>query len=165
MRILHSLAATALATAVALPLAVSAGAAKAADIVDTAVSAGDFTTLVAAVQAAGLVETLKGEGPFTVFAPSDAAFAKLPAGTVENLLKPENREQLVALLTYHVVPGRVMAADIAGKEAMVETVQGSKLDVDATGAGVTVDQASVVQADIAADNGVIHVIDQVVMPK
>jgi uncharacterized surface protein with fasciclin (FAS1) repeats len=162
MRILHGLAA---ATAIALPLALSAGAAKAADIVDTAVSAGDFTTLVAAVQAAGLVETLKGEGPFTVFAPTDAAFAKLPAGTVENLLKPENKDQLVALLTYHVVPGKVMAADIAGKEAMVETVQGSKLDVDATGGSVMIDQATVVTADIAADNGVIHVIDEVVMPK
>ncbi len=165
MRILSRLTVTAAAAAVALPLALSAGAAKAADIVDTAVSAGDFTTLVAAVKAAGLVETLKGEGPFTVFAPTDAAFAKLPEGTVEELLKPENKEQLVAILTYHVVPGKVMAADVAGKQAMVETVQGSTLEVDAMGGGVMVDEASVVQADIEADNGVIHVIDQVVMPQ
>ena len=165
MRILTRLSTAAAAAAVALPLALSAGAAKAADIVDTAVSAGDFTTLVAAVKAAGLAETLKGEGPFTVFAPTDAAFAKLPEGTVEELLKPENKEQLVAILTYHVVPGKVMAGDIAGKQAMVETVQGSTLDVDAMGGGVMVDGASVVQADIEADNGVIHVIDQVVMPQ
>ena len=134
------------------------------DIVDTAVSAGQFNTLVAAVKAAGLVDTLKGEGPFTVFAPTDDAFAKLPAGTVESLLKPENKDKLVAVLTYHVVPGKIMSSDIAGKTAMVETVQGSKLNVDATN-GVMVDQATVVAADIEASNGVIHVIDQVVIPK
>ncbi|MEM9684869.1 MAG: fasciclin domain-containing protein, partial [Pseudomonadota bacterium] len=108
-----------MAAAAALPLVFGAVAAKAADIVDTAVSAGQFKTLVAAVQAAGLVDTLKGDGPFTVFAPTDEAFAKLPAGTVEDLLKPENKEKLVAVLTYHVVPGKIMASDIAGKTAQV----------------------------------------------
>ncbi|MCR9257639.1 MAG: fasciclin domain-containing protein [Alphaproteobacteria bacterium] len=133
------------------------------DIVDTAVSAGSFGTLVAAVQAAGLVDTLKGEGPFTVFAPTDEAFAKLPAGTVEDLLKPENKDQLVAVLTYHVLPGKVMAADIAGKTLSVETVQGSTADIDATD-GVKIDAATVVTADVEATNGVIHVIDQVILP-
>jgi uncharacterized surface protein with fasciclin (FAS1) repeats len=147
----------------ALPLAFSSVAIKAQDIVDTAVSAGQFTTLVAAVQAAGLVDVLKGEGPFTVFAPTDEAFAALPEGTVENLLKPENKDQLIAVLTYHVVPGKIMSADIAGKTAEVATVQGSTLSVDATN-GVKVDNATVVTADIETDNGVIHVIDQVVLP-
>ena len=133
------------------------------DIVDTAVSAGEFNTLVAAVQAADLVDTLKSDGPFTVFAPTDAAFAKLPDGTVENLLKPENKDQLVAVLTYHVVPGKIMSSDIAGKKAQVPTVQGSELSVDAT-SGVKVDEATVVAADIEASNGVIHVIDTVVLP-
>ena len=136
----------------------------AADIVDTAVAAGNFKTLVAAVQAAGLAETLKGEGPFTVFAPTDEAFAKLPAGTVDDLLKPENKDKLVAILTYHVVPGKVMAADVSGKETKAKTVQGSEVTVNGTD-GVMVDGAKVVQADIAADNGVIHVIDAVIMPK
>jgi uncharacterized surface protein with fasciclin (FAS1) repeats len=135
------------------------------DIVDTAVAAGQFNTLVAAVQAAGLVETLKGDGPFTVFAPTDAAFAKLPAGTVENLLKPENKDQLVAILTYHVVPGKVMSSDIAGKKTEAKTVQGSMLEIDATNGGVKVDNANVVGADIMTSNGVIHVIDAVVIPK
>ena len=138
--------------------------AYAADIVDTAVGAGSFKTLVAAVQAAGLVDTLKGPGPFTVFAPSDEAFAKLPAGTVDDLLKPENKDKLVAILTYHVVPGKVMAADVAGKETMAKSVQGSEIKVNGTD-GVMVDGAKVVQADNATDNGVIHVIDQVIMPK
>jgi uncharacterized surface protein with fasciclin (FAS1) repeats len=133
------------------------------DIVDTAVSAGNFTTLVAAVQAAGLVDTLKSEGPFTVFAPTDAAFAALPAGTVENLLKPENKDQLIAVLTYHVIPGKVMSGDIAGKSLEVKTVQGSMVDVNATD-GVMVDGATVVTADIETSNGVIHVIDQVILP-
>lgn len=133
------------------------------DIIDTAASAGQFDTLVTAVKAAGLVDTLKGKGPFTVFAPTDEAFAKLPKGTVENLLKPENKEKLVAILTYHVVPGKVMSGDIAGKKADVETVEGSKLSVNAT-SGVMVDNAKVTKADIAASNGVIHVIDTVVMP-
>lgn len=134
------------------------------DIVDTAVSAGSFQTLVAAVKAAGLVETLKGDGPFTVFAPTDEAFAKLPAGTVESLLKPENRDQLTAILTYHVVPGKIMSADIAGKQAAVKTVQGQSVNVNATD-GVRVDGASVVKADIDTSNGVIHVIDSVILPK
>jgi uncharacterized surface protein with fasciclin (FAS1) repeats len=122
-----------------------------------------FKTLVAAVQAAGLVDTLKGDGPFTVFAPTDEAFAKLPAGTVEDLLKPENKDKLVAILTYHVVPGKIMSSDIAGKSTEVKTVQGDTLAVDATD-GVKVDAANVVTADIGASNGVIHVIDTVVMP-
>jgi len=138
--------------------------AYAADIVDTAIAAGSFKTLVAAVQAAGLVDTLKGAGPFTVFAPTDEAFAKLPAGTVEDLLKPENKDKLVAILTYHVVPGKVMAADVAGKETMAKSVQGSEIKVNGMD-GVMVDGAKVVTADIAADNGVIHVIDAVIMPK
>ena len=147
----------------ALPMAFTAFTARAGDIVDTAASADQFSTLVAAVKAAGLVETLKGEGPFTVFAPTDEAFAALPAGTVENLLKPENKEQLVAVLTYHVIPGRVMSEDIAGKTAEVATVQGSKLRIDAT-SGVMVDNATVTTADIITSNGVIHVIDTVVLP-
>ncbi|WP_430473079.1 fasciclin domain-containing protein [Thalassospira lucentensis] len=144
-------------------LTFGAMSAKAADIVDTAVSAGSFNTLVAAVKAAGLVETLKGDGPFSVFAPTDDAFAKLPAGTVEDLLKPENKDKLVAILTYHVVPGKVMAADMSGKEMMVESVLGDTIDVNAM-KGVMVDDATVIQADIIADNGVIHVIDTVIMP-
>ena len=142
---------------------VSVAQAKSKDIVDTAASAGQFKTLVAAVQAAGLVDTLKGDGPFTVFAPTDEAFAKLPAGTVEDLLKPENKDKLVAILTYHVVPGKIMSSDIAGKSTEVKTVQGDTLAVDATD-GVKVDAANVVTADIGASNGVIHVIDTVVMP-
>jgi len=149
----------------ALPLFVAAGSVQAADIVDTAVEAGSFETLVAAVQAAELVETLKGEGPFTVFAPTDAAFAKLPDGTVENLLKPENKEQLVAVLTYHVVPGKVMSADIAGKELDAASVQGQEIPINATGSDVMVGEARVTQADIETDNGVIHVIDTVILPK
>lgn len=147
-------------------MALSSGVAVAGtkDIVDTAVGAGKFNTLVAAVKAAGLVDTLKGAGPFTVFAPTDEAFAKLPAGTVEDLLKPENKAKLTAILTYHVVPGKVMAADIAGKKMGAKTVQGSELAVDAT-KDVMVDNAKVVTADVAASNGVIHIIDTVVMPK
>jgi len=133
------------------------------DIVDTAVGAGSFNTLVAAVEAAGLVETLKGEGPFTVFAPTDAAFAALPEGTVQTLLEPGNKDRLVAVLTYHVIPGKVMSADIAGKMLEAETVQGSTVAIDAT-EGVTVDGASVTAADIEATNGVIHVIDRVILP-
>ena len=137
--------------------------AKAADIVDTAVSAGSFNTLVAAVQAAGLVDTLKGDGPFTVFAPTDDAFAALPEGTVENLLKPENKEQLIAVLTYHVLPGKVMSGDVSGKMLSVETVQGSTVDVNGM-SGVSVDGANVISANIETTNGVIHVIDQVILP-
>ncbi len=133
------------------------------DIVDTAVGAGSFTTLVAAVQAAGLVDTLKGDGPFTVFAPTDEAFAALPAGTVENLLKPENKDQLTAILTYHVVAGKVMSTDLSNN-MMATTVQGGDVKIMTEG-GVTVNGANVVTADIAASNGVIHVIDAVILPK
>jgi uncharacterized surface protein with fasciclin (FAS1) repeats len=134
------------------------------DIVDTAAGAGKFNTLVAAVKAAGLVDTLKGTGPFTVFAPTDEAFAKLPKGTVEDLLKPENKAKLASILTYHVLPSKVMAADIAGKKMGAKTVQGTEIAVDAT-SGVKINSASVVTADIAATNGVIHVIDAVLLPK
>lgn len=147
----------------AAPAAKPAAAQPAGDIVDVAVKAGSFNTLVAAVKAAGLVETLKGPGPFTVFAPTDAAFAALPAGTVENLLKPENKDQLVAVLTYHVLPMKVAAADVAGKKLAPATVQGATLAVDAT-SGVKVNNARVVTADVAASNGVIHVIDAVLLP-
>jgi len=146
-----------------MPIAFTSLPAKAQDIVDTAIAAGNFSTLVAAVQAAGLVDVLKSEGPFTVFAPTDEAFAALPEGTVENLLRPENRDQLVAVLTYHVVPGKIMSTEIAGQSTEVKSVQGSALSVDATD-GVRVDNANVVAVDIKTDNGVIHIIDQVVMP-
>jgi len=139
-------------------------AAMKADIVDTAVQAGSFKTLVAAIKAAGLVETLKGKGPFTVFAPTDNAFAKLPKGTLEMLLKPENKAKLQAILTYHVVSGKIMSGQIAGKRAMVKTVQGGELTVDAT-RGVMIDDANVVKADIVTTNGVIHVVDKVMLPK
>ena len=140
-------------------------AAYAGDIVDTAMEAGSFNTLIAAAKAAGLVDTLKGEGPFTVFAPTDEAFAALPAGTVDDLLKPENKDKLTAILTYHVVPGKVMSGDLAGKQMMAATVQGGEVDINATGDAVMVDGAKVVSADVAADNGVIHVIDKVILPK
>ena len=133
------------------------------DIVDTAVGAGSFKTLVDAVQAAGLVETLKGAGPFTVFAPTDEAFAKLPAGTVETLLKPENKDKLVAVLTYHVVAGKVMAADVV-KLTEAPTVQGSKAKVKVADGVVMIDNAKVVKTDIETSNGVIHVIDAVILP-
>ena len=133
-----------------------------ADIVDTAVAAGSFGTLVAAVQAAGLVDTLKGEGPFTVFAPTDEAFAALPKGTVESLLQPENKDQLVSILTSHVVPGKVMSTDLSDGMTAT-TVQGSDVTIGTTG-GVTVNGANVVAADVAASNGVIHVIDAVILP-
>lgn len=136
--------------------------ASAADIVDTAVSAGSFNTLVTAVKAAGLMDTLKGPGPFTVFAPTDEAFAKLPAGTVEGLLK--DPEALKKILTYHVVSGKVMAADVV-KIKKAKTVQGSEAKVSVMGDNVMVDGAKVVKTDIACDNGVIHVIDAVIMPK
>ena len=132
------------------------------NIVETAVANGSFKTLVAAVTAAELVETLSGAGPFTVFAPVDDAFAALPAGTVESLILPENKAQLTGILTYHVVAGKVMAADV--KAGKVKTVQGSELTVS-TSMGVSVDNAKVIKTDIVADNGVIHVIDTVIMPK
>ena len=155
---------TAGAVAVALSISAAKAADKMADIVDTAVAAGSFKTLVTAVKAAGLVDTLKAKGPFTVFAPTDEAFAKLPAGTVENLLKPENKKQLVSILTYHVVSGKVMSRDIVGKKTMAKSVEGGEISVDATD-GVMVDNAKVVKADIEASNGVIHIIDAVIMPK
>ena len=163
MRKLRHAKIAAVAAVVLAGAAVAGGHAK-KDIVDTAAANGSFETLVTAVKAAGLVDTLKGDGPFTVFAPTDAAFAKLPAGTVESLLEPANRDQLVAILTYHVVPGRIMASDIAGKKAMVETVQGQSISVNAM-KGVMVDNATVTTADIDTSNGVIHVIDTVIMPK
>ena len=126
-------------------------------------SADQFKTLVAAVQAAGLVDVLRGEGPYTVFAPTDEAFAKLPAGTVETLLKPENRDKLVAILKYHVVAGKVMAADV--KPGKVKTVQGQSIHVQANDGIVKVDNATVIKTDVMADNGVIHVIDTVILPE
>ena len=137
--------------------------AMAADIVDTAVGAGSFKTLAAALGAADLVETLKGDGPFTVFAPTDEAFAKLPAGTVETLLKPENKAALAGILTYHVVPGKVMAAQVVGLKG-AKTVNGQRVDIKVEGSTVMVDGATVVKTDIACDNGVIHVIDAVILP-
>ena len=144
----------------------SVAAAHADDIVDTAVKAGSFKTLVAAVKAAGLVDTLKGDGPFTVFAPTDAAFKKLPRGTVASLLKPENKAKLTALLTYHVVPSKVSAADVMGlaNGTKVKTVNGKSITVS-NKHGVRVDHSKVVKTDIECSNGVIHVIDSVLMPK
>ena len=134
------------------------------DIVDTAVSAKSFGTLVAALQAADLVGTLKGPGPFTVFAPTDEAFAKLPAGTVENVLKPENKSKLQAILTYHVVPGKVMSSD-AAMLSSAKTVNGQSFKISKSGGNLMVDNARVTKADIMTSNGVIHVIDEVIMPK
>lgn len=143
-----------------LVAAVLAFSAQAKDIVDTAVAAGNFKTLATALGAAGLVDTLKGKGPFTVFAPTDEAFAKIPKADLEALLK--NKAKLTSILTYHVVAGKVMAADV--KAGKVKTVQGSEITISTMG-GVKVDSANVVKTDIAADNGVIHVIDSVIMPK
>ena len=154
---------TAAATLFAAPMLSTPAHAAEMDIVDTAVAAGSFTTLVAAVQAAGLVDTLKGPGPFTVFAPTDAAFAALPAGTVEDLLKPENKDKLVAILTYHVIAGKVMSTDLTNA-MMAATVQGGEVTIMTEG-GVMVDGAHVTAADIEATNGVIHVIDAVILPK
>ena len=148
---------TALAVATGLAVSVSAKT-----VVDIAVGSPDHTTLVAAVKAAGLVETLSGKGPFTVFAPTNAAFAKLPAGTVESLLKPENKDKLVAILTYHVVPAQVLAKDVQAGEA--PTVNGKKLSLKADGKGVTVNNAKVTATDLAGSNGVIHVVDTVILP-
>jgi len=147
-----------------LALATPAFAAE-KDIVDTAVEAGSFKTLVAAIKAAGLVDTLKGEGPFTVLAPTDEAFAKLPEGTVESLLKPENKEKLIAVLTYHVIPGKAMAADVVKLDGKsVKSVQGGTIQVTLDGSTVKVNDAKVIKADIPASNGVIHVIDTVILP-
>ena len=148
---------------IALSLSIGAASATSKNIVETAVQSGKFNTLVAALKAAGLVNTLNGKGPFTVFAPSDTAFSKLPAGTVDGLLKPENKAKLVSILAYHVIPGKIMSGDIAGKKISVKTVQGSEISVDAM-YGVKINDSNVVSADIAATNGVIHVIDKVLMP-
>jgi len=134
------------------------------DIVDTAIAAGDFKTLAAALQAAGLVDTLKGAGPFTVFAPSDEAFAKLPAGTVEDLLKPENKQKLISILTYHVLAGEVMAKDVVNLH-QAKTVNGQKVKITVDGDKVMVDNSIVTKSDIPCTNGVIHVIDTVLLPQ
>ena len=149
--------------AVAALTLVAPAVVRAADIVDTAVKAGSFETLVAAVKAGGLVEVLKGDGPFTVFAPTDEAFKKLPAGTVESLLKPENKEKLVEILKYHVVAGKVMAADVV-KLTSADTLAGKKVTIKVIDGKVLVNASTVAKADIACDNGVIHVIDAVLMP-
>jgi transforming growth factor-beta-induced protein len=148
--------------AIAVDAAIAADAEM--DIVDTAVAAGDFQTLAAALTAADLVDTLKGEGPFTVFAPTDEAFSKLPAGTVENLLKPENLGQLTAILTYHVVPG-VVTTDQVVKMTEAATVNGQSIDISVAASKVMVNGATVVATDIMASNGVIHVIDSVILPE
>lgn len=140
-----------------------AGAAASKDVVDTAVAAGNFTTLVAAVQAADLTTTLKGPGPFTVFAPTDAAFAKLPAGTVDDLLKPENKAKLQAVLEYHVVSGKVLAADVV-KLTKATTLEGADVTITVSGTSVKINDANVIMTDVAASNGVIHVIDAVLLP-
>ena len=145
-------------------LGLSWGASPAKDIVDTAVGAGSFNTLVAAVKAAGLVDTLKGKGPFTVFAPTDDAFKKLPPGTLEDLLKPENKEKLKGILTYHVVAGKVMAKDVV-KMKSAKTVNGQSVTISMKDKDVMVDNAKVTKTDIVCSNGVIHVIDAVVLPK
>jgi uncharacterized surface protein with fasciclin (FAS1) repeats len=165
---LKKIAFAALAIATTLPLALAGGnhpASKSGkDIVQTAISAGSFKTLVAALKAADLVKTLEGSGPFTVFAPTDEAFAKLPAGTVENLLKPENKAMLQSVLTYHVVSGRVSAKDVV-KLSEAKTVNGQSLAISVNGGTVMVDKAQVVKTDIECSNGVIHVIDEVMLPK
>ena len=158
---LFTVLAAVFALVVAAPLRAEESANK--DIVDTAVSAGSFKTLVAAVKAAGLVDTLKGQGPFTVFAPTDEAFAKLPAGTVEDLLKPENKEKLVLILTYHVVPAKATAADVSGMST-AKTVNGKELKLKVDGGKVMINDAVVTTADIETSNGVIHVIDTVLLP-
>lgn len=147
-----------------LSLSSSAFAASTNDIVDTAVAAGNFKTLAAALQAAGLVDTLKGPGPFTVFAPTDEAFAKLPAGTVESLLKPENKQKLISILTYHVVAGKVEAKEVA-KLHEAKTVNGQDVKIMVEGGKVMADNANVTKTDIQCSNGVIHVIDSVLMPQ
>ena len=165
MKTFRKLTITALAlSALALsPVQAADKCAASGDLVAVASGAGSFNTLVAAVKAAGLVETLQGKGPFTIFAPTDEAFAKLPPGTVENLLKPENKDQLIAILTYHVVAGKVMAADV--KTMQAKTVNGKELSIKVADGKVTVDSAKVTKTDVAASNGVIHVIDTVVLPK
>jgi uncharacterized surface protein with fasciclin (FAS1) repeats len=148
--------------ALGLSTAVIAGGYK-KDIIDTAASAGNFDTLIAAIEAAEFEDKLKGEGPFTVFAPSDEAFAELPEGTLEEWLEPENKEKLIELLSYHVVPGKVLSTDISADMDAVENLAGSELSVD-TGEGITINTASVTEGDVNASNGVIHIIDKVIMP-
>jgi len=162
--IISALAVTLLLFGAVHPAHAGSCGSKTSDIVDTAVAAGSFNTLVAAVKAADLGETLKGDGPFTVFAPTDEAFAKLPEGTLESLLKPENKAQLQAILTYHVVPGNVLASDVVGLDS-AKTVNGQSLSINVKGDSVMVDSAKVVSTDISCSNGVIHVIDSVVLPK
>ena len=160
---LNKLMRASIATAAALAITATVTASE-NDIVDTAIGAGDFETLTAALQAAGLVETLKGEGPFTVFAPTDEAFSRLPAGTVESLLKPENIDQLRAILTFHVVPGAVTAEQVVYLSE-ARTVNGQSVDISVDGPTVMIDKANVVVADIMASNGIIHVIDSVILPE
>jgi len=160
-RVIVTAAAIALLVPVSLAPRVQA---QSQDIVDTAVAAGSFKTLATALKAAGLIDTLKGKGPFTVFAPTDEAFAKLPKGTVEDLLKPENKAKLTAILTYHVVAGKVMAADVL-KLKSAKTVNGKSVQIMVEGGTVMVDNAKVVKTDIGTSNGVIHVIDTVLLPK
>ena len=167
-KLFHSMKAVAVLSAMVLGFSTTANAgghsdAGPGDIVEVASGAGSFNTLVAAVQAAGLVEALQGDGPLTVFAPTDEAFAALPEGTLDSLLKPENKEQLKGILLYHVVEGKVMSSDLSGT-TNAETLQGSTVEVVAADSGVTVNGANVVKADVAASNGVIHVIDAVILP-
>ncbi len=162
--IISALAVTLLMLVSIQPALADCGAKHQSDIVDTAVAAGSFNTLVAAVTAADLGEVLKGDGPFTVFAPTDEAFAKLPAGTLESLLKPENKAQLQAILTYHVVPGNVTASQVVNLDSAT-TVNGQSLAISVKGDSVMVDSAKVITTDISCSNGVIHVIDSVVLPK
>ena len=156
-----------MAAAVALPLSIASLSAKAeqTDIVSTAASAGSFQTLIKAVKAADLEKTLKGEGPYTIFAPTDAAFAALPEGKLSNLLKPENKDKLVKLLSYHVVSGKITASDIAGKTKSLETLTGDKVKINSAGRTTKVEQAATQQPDVMATNGVIHVIDKVMTPE
>ena len=157
-------ACVALAALIANPVtAGNYGKKKQKDIVDIAVGAGSFNTLAAALEAAGLVDTLKGDGPFTVFAPTDEAFSKLPAGTVETLLKPENKDQLTAILTYHVVPGKVTSDQVVSLDSAT-TVNGQDIRISVTDGGVMIDNATVAAADVMASNGVIHIIDEVILP-
>ena len=161
MKIIRLTALAALVLTLSLSV-VQANSRPSGDIVDTAISNGNFKTLVAAVKAAGLVDALKGDGPFTVFAPTDEAFAKLPAGTVEELLKPENKEKLAAVLTYHVVSGKVMSSD--AKPGAVKTLQGQSATLAARNGALMIDGAKIVATDIETTNGVIHVIDSVILP-
>lgn len=160
---MKKIVAVALAAGLMAMLPDSTVRAQGKDIVDVAVAAGSFKTLARALEAAGLVQTLKGTGPFTVFAPTDEAFAKLPKGTLEDLLKPENKARLTRILTYHVVPGRVLAADVVNLKS-AKAVSGDEIKIAVTAGTVTVDRAKVVKTDIAASNGVIHVIDSVILP-